>query len=257
MERVLRRAIAIMRRVPTGWPRRLRAAGLAVAVVGCSLGGSALAVPPPPLPAGLSPGARAKVEQVAMGADVAARGEAKPFLTRRPVFEYLLDHPDFATHVTRALKLERIRIWRSEDGYELDDGWGVTGRFWILHTADGVRVMRARGQYKKGFLPAIAGDAAIVIEYGHTPHASGRILVSSAVSGFVKLDSRLLAGGLRLASGLSQKKADKDAQNLMKVFAKVSKAIETSPASVYDKVRQQPGVPARELEEFARLLSLR
>lgn len=246
-----------MLRMPRDTWRGLRVAGLAAVALAVGLGGSVAAVPPPPLPAGLSPQARATVEQVTSTADVAARGEARPFLIRRPVFEYLLDHPDFATHVTRALKLERIRIWRSQDGFELDDGWGVTGRFWVLHVADGVRVMRARGQYKKGFLPAIAGDAAVVLEYGVTPHPSGRSLVSSAVSGFVKLDSRLLAMSLRFAASLSQSKADKDAQKLMKVFAKVSRAIEVDAASVYDKVKQQPGVPARELEEFGRLLNLR
>jgi hypothetical protein len=205
----------------------------------------------------LPPAAHAKVQEVATRADVAAKGHARPFLTRRPVFEYLLDHPDFATHVTRALLKDRLRIWRTADGYALDDERGATGQFWVVHAVEGMRVMRARGQYKKGLLPAIGGEAAIVIEYGVVPSADGRSLVRSVVSGFVRLDSRVLAMALHLATTLTQRKADREAQNLMKVFAKVSRALESDPPGAYQKIQRQPGVPARELEEFRRLLSAR
>jgi hypothetical protein len=43
----------------------------------------------------------------------------------------------------------------------------------------------------------------------------------------------------------------------MKKFARVSRALDESPDAVLEQLRQQPGVPTRELEEFGRLLSRR
>jgi hypothetical protein len=40
------------------------------------------------------------------------------------------------------------------------------------------------------------------------------------------------------------------------VFAKTTRAIDADPSGVFEKVRQRPDVPARELEEFRRLLNL-
>jgi hypothetical protein len=194
---------------------------------------------------------------VAEAADVSTRVEAEPFVIRREVFEYLLDRPDFATHVTRALRMGTYRIWRETDGLHLDDGWGTTGRFWLIHTGSGARVMRAKGTYKKPLFPAIQGEAVTVIEYRASPEPEGRSLVRATVTGFARLDSRFLAMGLRMASSLAQRKADREALRLMKLFAKVSRALDRDAEGVVDQLRRHPEVPRRELEEFARLISLR
>lgn len=210
-----------------------------------------------PLPPGIPPAERVRLERVAEGASVATRVDTEPFVTRRPVFEYLLDHPEFATHVTRALRLARYRIWRTPEGLFLDDGWGATGHFSVVHASAGQRVMYARGAYRQAVLPDINGEAVAMIEYRVTPTAQGRDLVHATVSGFVKLDSGLVAFATKLAGPIAQKKADLEARRLMRTFARVSRAIEDAPADVYAKLRQRPDVPPGELEEFARLLNLR
>jgi len=43
----------------------------------------------------------------------------------------------------------------------------------------------------------------------------------------------------------------------VKLFAKVSRAVEEDPAGVYAKLRDRPDVPRAELEEFRALLALR
>ena len=78
-----------------------------------------------------------------------SRGPIGRFVARREVFEYLLDHPEFATHVTRTLRVARYRIWRASDGLWIDDGWGTVGRFSLVYARDGTRVMHARGRYKQ------------------------------------------------------------------------------------------------------------
>jgi hypothetical protein len=211
----------------------------------------------PHLPDGVPDVERARVAQMAESADVATRVDAVPFVARLPVFEYLLDHPEFATHITRMLRLARYRIWQTPRGLYLDDGWGGTGYFWVVYTGNGTRLMRARGEFKQTLMPTIQGEAVTMIEYEATPAPDGKSLIRSTVSGYVKLDSRFMAVAMKMASGAAQRKADLEARRLMKTFARASQAIDENPAGVYEQLRQRPDVPQRELEEFGRLLSVR
>ena len=237
--------------------QRVVAGGLAVAGVFAVCAAGAAARPAPNLPAGVPVAERERVEQVAQQADVATRVDAEPFVARLGVFEYLLDHPEFATHVTRTLRLARYRVWQTPQGLYLDDGWGATGYFWVVYAGGGTRLMRCRGEFKQTLLPTIEGDAITMIEYEASPVGDGKSLIRTTVSGFVKLDSRFLARAMKLASGVAQRKADLEAHRLMKVFARASRAIDNDPAGVYEQLRQRPDVPQRELEEFGRLLNVR
>jgi hypothetical protein len=60
-----------------------------------------------------------------------------------------------------------------------------------------------------------------------------------------------------MAGPIAQRKADLEARRLMRTFARASRAIEDNPADVYERLRQRPDVPLRELQEFGRLLNLR
>jgi hypothetical protein len=218
---------------------------------------SAPAAPAVTLPPEMRADERARLERIAEAASVSTRVETDPFLSRRQVFEYLLDHPEFATHVTRTLRLARYRIWQTSEGLYLDDGWGATGHFSVVHSVAGQRVMYARGSYRQTMLPTINGEAVAMIQYGITPMGESRELVHATVSGFVKLDSGFLAAATKLAGSMAQRKADLEARRLIRVFARVSRAIEDNPADVYERLRQRPDIPARELEEFGRLLKPR
>jgi hypothetical protein len=219
-------------------------------------GGSAVAGPPVELPARLPDSARARVQAVTTSPSLAVKVDGEPFVARRDVFEFLLDHPDFATHVTQALKLARYRIWRNESGLGIDDGWGTVGTFELVHAAEGLRLMYARGVYHHKILPDIHGQAVVVIDYGTRPAPQGRSLITAAVSGFVKLDNKILAMASKLATSVATAKGEKEARRLVSLFAKTTRAIDADPAAVFDKVRQHPDVPAAELEEFRRLLNL-
>jgi len=214
------------------------------------------AKPSPTLPVEIPQADRARLQEIAEGAAVSARAAGEPFVARHDVFEFLLDHPEFATHVTRALRLARYRIWRDAEGLWLDDGWGVVGRFSVVYAASGTRVMYARGQYQSGLLPSIRGQAVVVIEYGVNPTGNHRSLISPAVTGFVKLDSGFFAFAGRLAGTVATAKAEKEAKRLVKIFARASRAIDDNPAQVHEQVRQRSGVPPDDLEAFRQLLQL-
>jgi hypothetical protein len=197
-----------------------------------------------------------RLQEVTADATVSARAQGEPFLARREIFEFLLDHLEFATHVTRALRVARYRVWRTPEGLVLDDGWGAVLNLSLVQATSGARVMYARGQYRRGLLPDVNGEAVVMIEYDTTPASDGRDLVSAAVTSYVKVESGFVSFLMKLASAAVTDKAEVEARRLVRVFARVSHAIEEDPAKVYDEVRRRPDVPQPELEEFRRLLRL-
>ena len=215
------------------------------------------AAPARSLPAHIPPAARARLQELADSSTVSASASAEPFLARHDVLEFLLDHPEFATHLTRTLRLGRYRVWRAPDGgLWFDDGWGLVGRFTIEYAAPGTRVVYARGHYKAGFFPTIQGQAVLVLEYRVSPGEAGHGLISPALTGFVKLDSNILALAGRLAGAVATAKAEKEARRLVKTCVGLSRAIDENPAQVLEQLRQRPDVPRGDLEEFRRLLRL-
>ena len=68
---------------------------------------------PPLLPEQMPTAERVRLMQVAETASVSTQVDGEPFPCRSDIFEYLVDPPEFATHVTQMLKLARYRIWRT------------------------------------------------------------------------------------------------------------------------------------------------
>lgn len=210
-----------------------------------------------PLPPGIPQAARLKLDPVIADAFVSTRMGADPYVARSDIFEYLLDHPEFATHLTRALKLARYRVWQTPEGLFLDDGWGAKGHFAVVYAAPGTRVMYARGHFEHPLLPTLHGRAVIILEYDFRPAAEGRTAVATAVTGYVALDSRVLGFVGKLAGPLAQAKADREATRLLRVFARVSQALDGHPDRVYEELQRRPDIPRLELEEFGQLLRRR
>ncbi len=219
--------------------------------------GSVAAPAPPGLPSHIPEHTRVRLQDVTEHPTVSTRFEGEPFPGRLDVFEYLLDHPEFATHVTRTLKLARYRIWRTAEGLAIDDGWGTVGTFEVVHASPGIRVMHAQGEYQHRLLPNIRGQAVVMFDYAAARvGADHRKAVQTAVTGFVKLDSRVLSVAGKLASAVANAKADREGRQLVKMFARTTRAIEDDPAGVYEQLQRQPAVPLRELDQFRRLLKL-
>ena len=206
-----------------------------------------------PPPEKVPPKERHRLEEITKRAFASTQITFEPYLVRPEVFEYLLDHPEFASHVTRALRAARYKIWRERDSLWLDDGWGVRGTFAVVYAEPGLRLMHAQGAYQSA-LPDIKGRAVVALAYRFEPAAPGRTQVSTTLTSFVQIDSAVIRTVGKMSGPLVQKKADREARQLLKVFSKVSRAIEDNPADVYAKVRERPEVPKQELEEFRKLL---
>jgi hypothetical protein len=211
------------------------------------------AQPTLPVPPGVPAKERHRLDEIVKRAFASTQQEVEPYLVRPEIFEYLLDHPEFASHVTRALKAARYKIWRDQGSLWLDDGWGVRGTFATVYAEPGLRILQAQGAYQSA-LPDIKGRAVVALAYKFQPAPSGRQQIVTTLTSFVQIDSAVVRTIGRMGGPLVQKKADREARQLLKVFAKVSRAIEDNPANVYARVREQPDVPRTELEEFRKLL---
>jgi hypothetical protein len=217
---------------------------------------SAVAAAGAVLPPDLRGPQRARLDAVAQGATVSTRVEAEPFPGRPEVFEFLLDHPEFASRVTRVLKAARYHVWREADGLHLDDGWGAVGRFEVVYATGTTRVMYARGIYRKRFVPDIHGEAVVMLEYAVQRGPDGATLIAPTITGFVKLDSTMLAAAMKVITPLARAKADREARTLAKVFAKVTRAIAEDPVELVQDLAREPDVSAADLAAFRRLLRL-
>lgn len=213
------------------------------------------AEPTLPLPSQVPLRERQRLEEIARRAFASTQMSFEPYAVRPEIFVYLLDHPEFASHVTRALRAARYKIWRAGDSLWLDDGWGVRGTFAVVYSEPGLRLMHAQGAYQSA-LPDIKGRAVVALAYRFEPAAPGRQQVLTTLTSFVQIDSAVVRTIGKMGGPLVQKKADREARQLLKVFAKVSRAIEDNPADVYARLRERPDVPPVELEEFRKLLRL-
>ena len=238
---------------PTRRLRTARALACALLLSAAALLGSAAAGrdAAPALPPGVPPPDRVRIEKVFAQATVWTRVEIEPYPMRLEVFDYLLDHPDFATQVTRALKLARYRIWRADGGLNLDDGWGVKGLITPMFGDNGLRVVYARGRYEQSVLPDIHGQAVLVIHYAGGPGPGGRPALATSMEVFAWLDSGLLAS---LAGSVAKSKATSEARHALKVFSRLSTHLELRTDEVLAELERRPEVSRTELDGFRKVL---
>ena len=206
---------------------------------------------PPVLPPGVPPAELSRIENVLAKATVSTRVEIAPYPLRLDVFDYLLDHPEFATQVTRALKLARYRIWRTADGLNLDEGWGVTGLITPFYGAGGLRVIYARGRYEQSVLPDIRGQAVILLRYANGPGPDGRPALATSMEVFAQLDSAMVA---TFAGSIAKSKATSEGLHVLKVFSRLSTHLERRADEVLAELAKNPDVSRPDLEGFRRVL---
>ena len=215
---------------------------------------AAVAAPALVLPADLTEPDRRRLRAVSEQASVSGQIRGEGFVLRGPVFEFLLDNPEFASHVTRALAINRYRVWREPEGLWLDDGRGAVGRLDVVYARAGTRIVHLWGTYKLRYLPSIRGEAVAVLEYVVGPADETRLVITPTLTGFIRIDSVFAALVSRIVHDAATAKAERVARRVVGDFVKTAHAIETDPTRVLEELRRRPDVPPRELAEFARLL---
>ena len=145
------------------------------------------------------------------------------FRSQPEIFEFLLDHPDFAAAVARELRIGRYRITPRLDGtYDALDVQGIRGSFRPLYTAHGERVYGGVGSYRPRFFPSLAGQAVVRLRYQHRFDPEGRPVVENRAEVYVRLDNRIAAFFARLLLPFLQRVVDQKVNQALTVAKRVS-----------------------------------
>jgi hypothetical protein len=178
-----------------------------------------------------------------------------PVKSSPTVFDFRLDHPDFAATAGRILGIVKYRIVKERDGiFWGDDAHGATGTFEFMYAERGKRVYLATGTFVKRFLPTIRGRILLVIAYEHRTDETGESHVINHVRGYLRIDNRILGILARIARPVVGPVVDK---KVLRTFAAASRLTEQAsldPAALYDALAANPEINKNNLREFRKTL---
>src|SRR5262245_39172995 len=114
------------------------------------------------------------------------------FRSRKPVFDFLIAHLDFASDVARALRQGKYRVRRAGDAYEAEDGYGARGTLRPVLSEGDRYVFYLAGSYDAPLLPALEVRGVLRVEAEHSEGIDGVTYCSLHLAGHVRFDSRLV-----------------------------------------------------------------
>jgi hypothetical protein len=196
----------------------------------------------------LAPAARSRADGV-LGASVfAQRVTGIRHESREAVFRYLLDHPDFAAAVARALRLGEYRITPlEEDGYWADDNRGATGVVRVLYADESRRLFHLEGRYERRRLPTLEGQILVLLEFHHGEDERGRGIVESSLTGHVRVDTPLVGAVAQMVAALSrplvERAVERKVRRFFQTVARVSRWAHDEPEQLAAALDGHPEVP--------------
>ena len=167
--------------------------------------------------------------------------------SREPIFRFLVDHPQFAAAVARALRLGRYHVDARDDGYWGDDSRGARGMIRLLYADEGRRLYHLEGMYEARNLPTIQGRMLVLIEFQHEDDPEGGTRVDASVTGHIRLDTPLVGAVAQLATMLARPAVERAAERKVHRFfatvARVSRWAYDQPEQIWAALEGHPEVP--------------
>jgi hypothetical protein len=203
--------------------------------------------------------ARAHVEAVLARSIFAQQITGIRFPSQEPVYRFLLDHPDFAASLVRALRLGEYRVSPREDGYWGDDARGATGMIRVLYADDQRRLFHLDGRYERRWMPTIEGQILVLLEFRHEPDPSGLSMVEQSLTAHVRLDGGVATTVARILQALSrsavEREVEKKVRRFFRTVARVSAWANDQPEQLAAALDGHPEVaPGPALAAFQTLL---
>ena len=194
------------------------------------------------------------VRDVVKDAVVAQEVRDIAFRSRKPVFEFLLAHPDFAADIARLLKEGKYRLRRVGEVYEADDGHGVHGVMRPMIGSGARRLFYLEGSYDTTLLPTLTGRAVLVLDAEHVEGPDGVTYCDMRIAGYLKLDQTLPAAMIRVAKGFSETQVDRRVRRFFRHVAAVSRRAYDDPEGLAEDVARQPGLAREMVDGFRAVL---
>lgn len=226
-----------------------------------------MTAPPPPAgeillaPGGrLIPWERLDEESFALARDVVGQAlvfrqvDGIAFRSRKEIYDYLIQHMDFAADVARMLRVGKYRMRRIATGYEADDGHGSHGFLKSLYDDGDRRVFYLQGRYDPPILPSIAGRLVLVLETTHTLAPDGENYAEMRVAGYLRLDSLLAEVIATVAQSFTEEMVQKKVKRFFRDVARVSRRAYDDPDGLIDQLARHPELEAERVAEFRQIL---
>jgi hypothetical protein len=203
--------------------------------------------------------ARARAEAVLNREVFAQRISGIRYRSREPIYEFLLDHPDFAAGVARALQVGQYQLERVDDTFVGDDQRGAHGVIRLLYTETGLRLYHLEGRYEAKGLPALSGEMLILLEFHHEDDGEGGTVVDQSLTGHLKIDTPVVGPLAALLTGLARpiltQAVDRKVRRFFQTVARVSRWAYDQPEQLMAALDQNPEVPqGTVLAAFARII---
>lgn len=176
------------------------------------------------------------------------------FRSRKEVYDYLIQHMDFAADVARMLRVGKYRMRRTSAGFEADDGHGAHGFLKPLYDDGDRRVFYLQGRYDPPVLPSIAGRLVLVLETSYTQAPDGENYAEMRVAGYLRLDSVLAEVIATVAQSFSEEMVQKKVKRFFRDVARVSRRAYDDPEGLLEELGRHPEFQAERVAEFRRVL---
>jgi hypothetical protein len=176
--------------------------------------------------------------------------------SREPIFRFLLDHPDFAAAVARALRLGKYQVEARDDGFWGDDSRGARGMIRVLYADEGRRLYHLEGMYEARGLPTIQGRMLVMIEFQHEDDPAGGTRVEASVTGHMRLDTPVMGAVAQLVTTLARPAVERAVERKVRRFfatvARVSRWAHDEPEEFWAALEGHP-----EISQHATLAAFR
>lgn len=198
----------------------------------------------------MTPADRRAAEEVIHAPTLSRRTGAVKFLSKKEVYEYLLDHPDAAATAARALKAGKYQMKKAEGGsYWATDGNGVTGHFRVIYRSGNERIFFLDGAYHPGWLPSVPAKAIVALGFEHKTYETEGF-AENHVEATLKIDNSLVAFLAKLLRGLMGDLMEKRMNQVLALAAKVSEKAYQDPDGFLKELEAAAEFPPQVLNEL-------
>lgn len=183
-----------------------------------------------------------ELREVVQGASYVDEKKGALFRGHREVYEYLLNHLDFASQLGRFLDLTDYVIEETGKGtYKATTPKGAWAQLQIVYADDEKRVVLAEGKY---------GRAVVVLQYASFDR-EGESYIIYDLYGYVLADNPILNLLLGLFGGIVNHRVER----LLASVAELNERIYEAPGTFRQNLLAQGEIPPDHLSEFVRILT--
>lgn len=200
----------------------------------------------------LTPAGRRRAESVLANLSMFRAMPATRVEVDHEAYRYLVEHPDVAVSIWRALDVSKCQLWQTgPNSYETDVGDGSTGVIDVLYRSDNDHVVIGEGQFKSPLLvKPIRATGLLHLHTDYVLRADGETETICRGNLFVTFPSQTVETAAKVISPMTNMVIDRNFEEISLFAHMMSLAMRTQPGWVETIARQLDGVLERRRTEL-------